>query len=333
MTDSLLPNALTRLLVDHRSAHDPHYPPSDNSDHGPMTYLAMHGLGIDIPAIVKFSDQYRRKLVSYSPPNYTVGEHDWMLHLGRRDSYAALLSFFDAEIAAEGWQGTVARYLPMLISGWVKNAFHPIIRLGYGIEFEATSEIAAGLAYLTITGDDFRMTALAARPLTDSSGHSYLASIRAARDPAYSRGPFNARYDRIVDATSVISAMDGAGGALNEISRACLEVFHATQEFFALHLVTASHAFRICAPWAGPNPDSIYSAGIGVAYLAIGAPAFDPVARATATLPFDALSTATDEHDIKLAYSCLAQSRAFADPTYVCAATRYLLPRLRQERR
>ena len=127
--------------------------------------------------------------------------------------------------------------------------------------------------------------------------------------------------------------MDGVDGVLSEISRACLEVFHATHDFFALHLVTASHAFRICAPWAGPNSNSLYSAGIGAAYLAIGAPAFDPVARTTAILPIDALSMATDEHDIKLAYSCLAQSRAFGDPTYEWAASRYLQPRLRQERR
>ena len=333
MTDSTLPNALTQLLVEHRAAHDPHYPPSDNSDHGPMTYLAMHGLGIDVPAIERFSDQYRRKLASYPPPNYTVGKHDWTLHLGRRESYSALLRFFDAEVSTEGWQGTVARYLPMLISGWVKNAFHPIIRLGYGIEFEAPSEIAAGLAYLTITGDDPRMAAIANRPLTDSSGRSYLASLRAARDPAYSRGPFNARYNRIIETANVLPAMEGTHGVLNEISRACLEVFHTTHDFFALHLVTASHAFRICAPWAGRNPNLLYSVGIGAAYLAIGAPAFDPVARATADLPIDALSTATDEHDIKLAYSCLAQSRTFADPTYEWAATGYLEPRLRPERR
>jgi len=42
----------------------------------------------------------------------------------------------------------------------------------------------------------------------------------------------------------------------------------------------------------------------------------------------DAVKKATDEHDVKLAYSCLAQSRAFGDPTYRWVATEYLRPRL-----
>jgi hypothetical protein len=112
------------------------------------------------------------------------------------------------------------------------------------------------------------------------------------------------------------------------LSRACLEVFHATHDFFALHLVTSSHAFRICAPWVGANGEMLFTAGIAIAYLAIGAPKFDALSRMSAGLPIESLATAGDEHDIKLAYSCQSQAQAYADPTYCWAAARYLSSRL-----
>jgi hypothetical protein len=149
------------------------------------------------------------------------------------------------------------------------------------------------------------------------------------RDPRYSRGPFNVRYQRIVEGANELRPANGsADRTLEEIGRACLEVFHATHDFFALHLVTSSHAFRVCAPYAGSGLDALYSMGIAIAYLAIGAPSFESLAPAGAELPTERLSKATDEHDLKLAYSCLAQSRAFDDATYRWVAAEYVKPRL-----
>jgi hypothetical protein len=324
---------LETLVRRHGATFDPHYPPSDNSDHGPMAYLAMHGLGIGFADIDRFAAAYRTRLVSVSPPIESVSASTWRDHIGRRQSYAALLAFFGSEIESLGWQTTVARYLPALISGWVKDAFHPLIRLGYGIEFESTSEIAAGLAYMTIAGDDPMLANIAARDTSKSGGRTYVESIRSMQDPRYSRGPFNVRYQRITNGAAELRPAGGhAGRTLEEISRACLEVFHATHDFFALHLVTSSHAFRVCAPYAGSGLDALLSTGIATAYLAIGAPPFETLPRASAVLPIERLSKATDEHDVKVAYSCLAQSNAFEDPTYRWVATEYLKPRLPEMR-
>ena len=328
-----LSEELETLLHRHGATFDPHYPPSDNSDHGPMAYLAMHGLGIGFDDIDAFAAAYRGRLVSIPPPIESVSASNWRNHIRRRQSYAALLAFFGNEIESSGWQTTAARYLPALISGWVKDAFHPLIRLGYGIEFESTSEIAAGLAYMTITGDDPMLEKIAARGASKADGRTYIESVRPMHDPSYSRGPFNVRYQRITEgATGLRPASGEAGRTLEEISRACLEVFRATHDFFALHLVTSSHAFRVCAPYAGPGLDALLSAGIATAYLAIGAPPFEPLPRASAVLPIKRLCNATDEHDVKVAYSCLAQSHAFDDPTYRWVATEYLKPRLPEMR-
>jgi len=324
MPHSTLPDPLVRLIQDHGARYAPHYPPVDNSDHGPMAYLAMHGLGIAYPRIESFSQTYQTRLVSAPPPMRPVSTDRWAAHVGVRESYMALREFFIEQISKHGWQTTTAEYLPRLISGWVKDAFHPLIRLAYGIEFEAVSEIASGLAYLTIVGDDPELARIAQRPPTNLSGRDYLIAAQTMRMPAFARGPFNVRYQRILREAPLTAANDEP---MDRLSRACLEVFHKTHDFFALHLVTASHAFRVCEPWAG-RAGGLFSTGIAAAYLAIGAPQFDPLARAAAALPIERLSSARDEHDIKLAFSARSQALAYGDPTYEWAAAAYLNTRL-----
>ena len=60
----------------------------------------------------------------------------------------------------------------------------------------------------------------------------------------------------------------------------------------------------------------------------IGAPDFGPIDAGRAELPLGALASASDDHDIKLAYSCKAQAAAHADADYKWVAARYLESRL-----
>jgi hypothetical protein len=319
-----LPEPLQRLIREHGERYAPHYPPDGNADHGPMACLAMHGLGMDVPLVERFAAQYRRRLVVQSHSPEVVTEANWERHVGRRESYSALRKFFASRIDSQGWQATVAEYLPSLISGWVKDAFHPLIRLGYGIEFQVPSEIASGLAYLGITGNDPQLAAIAQREPSPGDARSYLGSLQSSRNELFVGGRFNTRYQLASQVAALRPAAGPSDVVLKDLSRVCLEVFDATHDFFALHLVTSSHAFRICSPWAGPNWGALYGAGIAAAYLAIGAPTFTALSTASAELPLDMLLSDTNEHDIKIAYSSLAQTKAFGDPTYGWVAARYL---------
>ena len=321
---------LLQMLRRHAAAYATHYPPVDNSDHAPMAYLAMHGLGIGIDRIRAFADTYQRRLVAFPPPRETVSVESWRTHIGRRPAYAALQRFFSGEIERCGWRATVASYLPQLISGWVKDAFHPLIRLGYGIEFEVVIEIAAGLAYCTIVGDDPEMLASARRRNRVDMAH-YVDAARALRDSRFARGSFNDRYRRILGSVTPKAADDA--DVQRSVGRVSLDVFDTTHDFFALHLVTSSHAFCICRPFVDDAlgaavVDDLYSIGIATAYLAIGAPEFVRKVHPKKELPLDALARATDEHDVKIAYSCRAQGLAFDDPAYESVAAGYLAPRL-----
>lgn len=294
-----------------------------------MAYLAMHGLGFGSDDIERFAARYRRRLAPLPSADVEVSVANWREQFGRIEAYPALLHFFDREVVAHGARATVARYLPHLISGWARHAFHPLIRLGYGIEFGAPSEVVAGLAYLACSGDDPMLAHAAERAPTMAGGCAFLEDLQVWRNGSLSPGAFGANFQRIVEAVPLKPAGNaGEWGTLGaSLSRACLDVFHATHDFFALHLVTGSHAFRVCAPWAGPNLNAIFSVGIGAAYLAIGAPPFRSLGRAEADLPMTQLAATTDEHDLKIAYTCSAQAQAYADATYVWVAHAYLTSR------
>ena len=215
---------------------------------------ALAELGADMDAIRRFAAGYRNALSPIAPADTVVTIANWETHLGKTSSYAALLVFFDSRIAEHGWPATVAYFLPRRISGWVRDAFHPLIRLGYGVASELPSEIAAGLAYLTVSGDDPALARLAQAAPVTLDGSDYLAAWQAHRRPEYGQGRFSARYAQVVRDVPLRAARPDSPEAWRALSAAGLQVFHATHDFFALHMVTGSHAWRVCAPYAGGDP-------------------------------------------------------------------------------
>jgi hypothetical protein len=319
-----LPASLAHLVEEHGSAYAPQYPPDNNADHGPMACLALHGLGVGLARIEQFAAYYQQRLAAQKLPEAAITAENWRRAVGRREAYAGLRAYFLRQIAVLGWQGVVAQYLPLLVSGWVKDAFHPLIRLAYGIEFALPSEVASGLAYLSTVGDDPELAAVAERAPQRGEVRAYHEALQSSRNASFLEGRFNARYRAATRAAALCPAGGSPEQTLKELSRSALEVFHCTHDFFALHLVTASHAFRVCSPWAGPKWSALFSVGLGAGYLAIGAPPFAVLPTAAAELPLEGLAVADDEHDIKIAYSALMQSRVLDDPTYRWVAAQYL---------
>jgi hypothetical protein len=113
---------------------------------------------------------------------------------------------------------------------------------------------------------------------------------------------------------------------LREMSRTALDALASTHDFFALHLVTGSHAFRVLESHAGPDAAAVMNLGLLAGYLVIGAPTvrhFPTPKEATAAPDLLALCR-DDEHDAKLAHTTDAQARHWNDPAYVAVAARYL---------
>lgn len=306
-----VPHWLAQALRVHRDTHGPHYQ-GHLSDHLPMTLVAMWAAGAARSDLERYAKHYGQRLDApvrhdRHPPAALADV------VGHIDAYRCLLAFFDREIARRGTRRTLATWLPRLVSGWVRFAFHPIIRLAYGIRFDVASEIAAGLAYLASAGPDPALQALAdtASPADEP--------LLPPPGPALAE-PFEQRYN----ATVASGALEGQVVVLPDHRRRVAELglalFNDTHDFFALHVVTGTHALGVCADAIGLPADGLLSAGFLAAYMTIGAPRFDPIARPTP-------ASVDDEHDAKLAFTCMEQARLldsarYRDASRVCGPRR-----------
>lgn len=305
---SQCPHWLAQHLGAHRDRHGPHYQ-GFLSDHLPMALLAMHALGGKRPPLESYAATYETRL---DPPvqHGTELPATYATKLGDLTAYGALLGYFDREIARHGVDATLASCLPELISGWVRFAFHPIIRLAYGIRFGVESEISAGLAYLCCAGPDDRLQALArtAAPRDElvlpTTGQSVIEA------------PFEKRYNATVASGELSGHITIVPNNQRTLAELALGLFNHTHDFFALHVVTGTHALGICADAIDLNVDGLMSAGVLAAYLTIGAPSFDQAASPTPT-------TIDDEHDAKLAFTCHDQAGRLASTHFAKAAATY----------
>jgi len=305
------------LLRAHRDRFALHYRPDWNSDHGPMACLALAGLGASFERIARFAPRYQQKLSALKPAE-PIDAQSYRRAFGRVNAYPAFLAFFDREIAEHSAEATLLRYLPEMISGWVRDAYHALIRLGYGIEFDVHSEIAAGLAYLAVMGPDPSLERAARATSTDDP----LAAARGVYEPRFGSGTFAQRYDAVMTSGVLASCIPEPTDALRRASRTCLDAFDSTWGFFALHLVTSSHAMRMCAPFAGQDAERVLWAGALAGYLCIGAPSLRADDAPRTASPD--LAIRDPEHLTKLAWSARSQARAFGDPAFEAVATRYL---------
>ena len=90
------------------------------SDHGPMACLALSSMGATDERANRFYHNYCDRL---SP-----------LEDG---PYRGQLQRFLGEVSRSNIHTVLERHLPKLISGWVRDAYHPLIRIahGFGVNF------------------------------------------------------------------------------------------------------------------------------------------------------------------------------------------------------
>ena len=312
---------LAELLHVHRDRHWVHYGADALTDHGPMAYLALAGLGASTTEIERHASAYAPRLEHAHAVREAIDARSYPSWLGTLAAYPAFVRYFDRMIAELGTDATLRRHLPELASGWVRDAYHATIRLGYGIEFDVPSEIAAGLAYLAAVGPDERLAAVAA---SNAAQEDPLAAARARLAPQFVRGVFAERYDAVMQAGVVAACLPHPTDALRRAARAALGVFDATHGFFALHLVTGSHAFRVCAPYIGADAERLLWAGITAGYLAIGAPLPQRAAETAPRTAAPDLAVRDGEHLIKLAWSARSQAAAFDDAAFTDVVSDYL---------
>jgi hypothetical protein len=202
----------------------------------------------------------------------------------KRSEYTNFLVFFEKEIAAKGWQAVINEYLfsrtpvaEALFAQLYEGLYHPIIHLGFGVEFYQPSIVAEGLAqaashepghvwtpFFTRSEQLAQSASVQATPLAD-----LYAEVRAnahIRASAHIQdGPFRGQrlIERAVDELVPIAAKFKISP--NDIERAMAEIYSTSAfttcaqkpgkqrkiDFFYLHLVTSSISIdaMIREPW------------------------------------------------------------------------------------
>jgi hypothetical protein len=295
---------LNKLLAD-GIRFDPHYVPSLNSDHLPMTLCAMTGLGASHEQLLAFRADYcsiLRPVASHTRESAIKGD-EWRSLIGVSDGYAELLRYLLQTISTKGIDATLREYLPEFIDSLALAAFHPVIRLGFAIEARCQEEVAASLAYLITTH----------RPVPASIGKvcdlEEQLKVQAGAGKIIEMRSFGSA---LVDLISQERYPNVSATDFDICARMSLTVYRSTRNFFALHMVTATYAVRVCSKYLdeGRALGALTRALLG-AHLVVGSPGFDAVNPAPVPDKLDM------PHAYKYLYVCLKEYQHYGDERYL----------------
>ena len=210
-------------------------------------------------------------------------------YLSQTDQYSNYLAFFEREIEKKGWREVLQEYCfsgtrnaDQLLALLYEGAYHPIIHLGLGVEFEQPSIIAEGLAqaaaHSNVGIDNFLFTseklAAAADPSTPSKNLIELLQAVRADDHIHYAARWTDITRKVQDGVLGRAGKEIAELAANyrvkpeveEIERKCAEMISCAAytagacqrpgkankiDFFHMHDVTSSIFLTVLTrqPW------------------------------------------------------------------------------------
>ena len=246
---------LLELLRAHRDRYTCTTAPDCDSDHGPMACLALAGLGAPSNA-----SHATRPLPAEADPVERTLRRSMRDSYARRSATSRRIPAFARLFRSRDRRARCGRdAAPSPARARFRlgtDAYHATIRLGYGIEFDVASEIAAGLAYLAALGPD----ALGSRRLGDATRgeDDPLAAARDVFRPSSARARSRSATTAVMTSGAIAALYASSQrmrcGARAERRSTCSI---PRTRFFALHLVTGSHAMRVCLPFGGPSGRTI----------------------------------------------------------------------------
>ena len=330
---------LTKLKADSRR-DSVEFPPF-LANHLPMVLVALDRLGASPQRLAAFAQTYRlaNGLVAGPTAVPRLTRDDWSAALGQRSREGELRQFFAQEVARAGGSAVIATYLPGLARGIAGSAFHPLMRLAYGVMEEDEAEIGIALAYWAATflplGDEDAAPGVTADPAEVLRLAATLPGLAEA-EPESDLLWHNMR------AVAAVPSFAGVAGwliirddTLDRMAAASLALFAGTMSFEALHAVTGCHWLRYLRPVVPDMAPLLRHFWVGIASLLpkMGFPTI-PTPEETegwrrmpcpdwVEIKARALAS-DDEHDHSLTFSALEEWRRTGDQLYRVVAAKRL---------
>jgi hypothetical protein len=270
------------------------------TNHLPMALHALHALGAGGERLHAFYASYAQRFegLPATPAAYTQRQAVWSERL-RRDGADAVLR------AA----------VPLLLPGASGSAFHGLIRAGHAVQTGHAGELAAALAYW-----DWRQQLLPAAPAGPlMSFEEWSQALQAQSAGWQSSKPLISLRMAEATASPAYQALAGrlepSADLLARLARFAAERYAITGNFTVLHMVTATRALRVLAPWIGDLQAAtpLLAQAFAAAWLAAR---IDPQAQPRRSLAggWDEVRAAAiasdDDHVVKLVHACDDHARS-----------------------
>lgn len=119
--------------------------------------LAAYSLGASKEKLQEIFDSHAKDQRPIPPANVEIPRKNFSEHLGDREAYSSYMAFFKREIDENGMIDTVRRWVWSgdFLARTLGGALHPVIHIGYGLEFDIPGIVAEGLAMAACTEDRF----------------------------------------------------------------------------------------------------------------------------------------------------------------------------------
>ena len=316
------------LLKRHQDSDLVRYDAENN--HAPMVLIALYRMGAN-------EDQIRRYYTNLEidTPNFESDSQQvppivaarWTKYLGDFRACSAYCRFFQAEINRRSVEQVLHTYVSPLLTGVAAHAFHPLLRLGYGIDLDDHQEIALALGYWAATylpAPDAPASNTCIGPIDLLNTLANTASLRTIRPQSSGIAGRISEFYSHPDFRNLLQPIRfDPEHPLKEISLAIANAFVENHHFTMLHGVTGCHALRMVLPYCDnlERITSDYWYSICAAYLSAVTHSADlhrPLPENDMSWPLiqeRAIATGI-EHTIKLTYTCLRETEEYGRDVY-----------------
>ncbi|KAF9097286.1 hypothetical protein BGX29_008154 [Mortierella sp. GBA35] len=150
---NLARETVAELLEENHNKHHSFFNEKGFHNHLVHSVLASYSLGATperLRAIYE-SHAVEQRPIGSIKKNFTPA--DWKSEVGNQEFYASYLEFFRQEVPKLGRVEAIVKYAfdADVIGRTFSGAFHPLIHLGYGIDFGIDAIVAEGLAMMAVT--------------------------------------------------------------------------------------------------------------------------------------------------------------------------------------
>ncbi|KAG1473876.1 hypothetical protein G6F56_000695 [Rhizopus delemar] len=115
--------------------------------------LIAYSMGASKEKLLKIFETHAKEQLPLPPPITIITRQNYKQHLGESKAYTSYLAFFQKEIDQYGMMNSIRRWIWQgdFLARTIAGTWHPVIHIGFGIEFQLPGMVAEGLAMTACT--------------------------------------------------------------------------------------------------------------------------------------------------------------------------------------